>query len=396
MFSLRTPMKSMKKLKTSSKYTTPPSRENYEGNTPLQEEKNRNCCPEGEDTCRDLGQCTSLILEGDPHYIGSGTYGIIFKMSWNKNEDIAIKFMFDFSSQGEKFHKLMNEEVSYSYSMSDKEIGPKVYDAFYYSISSDKIKKLGELHNIISLGQNIKLEHFKSYKPGTTVNIQCIVMKAYKQNCYTALGSDLNDSIKLDIIRKMVKLVRTQIDEGMYCFDVKPQNYVVNYKKHLDVKMIDFSPKYCIERNIYPDRDNSDKVYPKDLGMNITYLDLLYISNIIQIYVIIVQNIEKFEKLYIDRRILEAFFGDPIFRNFFSGHWKTLINWYILIYAKKTFYVHYNPSNTLVWYTFNYNFPPSIKSDSKKNKYLYSPGVLKGISDTIINILERARIQLEY
>jgi hypothetical protein len=326
--------------------------------------KNRNCFE------NDFNQCidNNIGVYGTPVVIGNGTFGILLRAkTYSPYGDVAIKFIFNISneSSADKFID-MEKELSFSYYMGEKDIGPKVLDSFYYNFDYGELPNFPILHQIVKL----VIQHFQ--KKGTKypqflpidkaialgkdpanlpVEIQCIVMKAYDSDCDGVLENpSLSIETKAEIIRQMCYLMEIQIKDGLYCYDVKPGNFVVNINgKQVDVKMIDFGADFCTEKKIYKGFDNTDQV--PILGIN--FIQLLYISNVIQIFSLVVKsrlldNVSPSSA----QKLLEAFFNHPLFSIFFSKDWQVFIDWYInyardnIVSGRGT-----DPSNILVWYS---------------------------------------------
>jgi hypothetical protein len=57
----------------------------------------------------------------------------------------------------------------------------------------------------------------------------------------------ISNSDKIKIIDTMIKLLKKQIKYGLYCSDIKPDNYTVNIEDNVvkSIKMIDFGENFC-------------------------------------------------------------------------------------------------------------------------------------------------------
>lgn len=141
--------------------------------------------------------------------IGRGSFGVVYKGSGiinNKRVPVAIKVIKDVDLND------IYDEVEYSYYMSETNIGPKMYDAFFY-------------------------------KQGNNY-IQILIMEPFDMSVSNALDTLSKDKQK-KIISKVIKLLEKQIyDYNLECLDIKPANFV--YRKQGDiVRMIDFGRDWC-------------------------------------------------------------------------------------------------------------------------------------------------------
>lgn len=385
--------------------------------------KNRNCAYSDFTECLDK----RIILNDNFRFtiIGRGSFGVLIRTKSNLG-DLAVKFIFTIPDPDKKesveevdseFFLNMERELAYSYYMSEVNIGPHVYDSFYYNFSYGDLEKYPNLKEVFSKVYSYyenRGKPFKIFKPikkridkirmmekedskyyseiikknkkdlaNIDIDLQCIVMKAYDFDGEEALASSkYSISDKVDIIYQMIELVRKQIyDVGLYCFDIKPGNFVVSDK---EVKMVDFGTDFCHEKQIYNNYDNSAIIpYSKIL----TFKDLLYISNIIQVFMIAVEDSEIFINAKTQKnlnrkdkkKILDAFFNRRVFNIFFREDWKHIIKWYIE-HARKnsTKDLENDPSNIMVHY---------IKSiySPKDEKYTYN-----GLANKLIKVLDEA------
>jgi len=152
--------------------------------------------------------------------ISGGTY--VFRITvTNKPYKLIIKVArksYNTLAQKNRYLEKMKEEVQYGIQMDKLKIGPKIYDYFYVSTKYRNIKYIN----------------------------QYIIMESMTKDADKALDSKLAIAEKIKIVNKMILLISDQINNNVFCVDVKPQNYAVNIKngKVDDVKMIDFG-KYC-------------------------------------------------------------------------------------------------------------------------------------------------------
>jgi hypothetical protein len=352
--------------------------------------KNRSCYEKDFKDCIDK----SIGIYGDPIIIGNGTFGILLRAKSAK-DDIAIKFIFNISNTESRDRFIdMEKELSYSYYMGDIGIGPKVLDSFYYNFDFGELKNFPALYSIVQM----VVKHFKNkgrtypqfipienaLKQGQSpenlpVEIQCIVMKAYNSDCEGALLDTKNSiEVKAEIIKQMINLLEIQIRNGMYCYDVKPGNFVVNINgHHVDVKMIDFGADFCTEKKIYTEFANN-AIVPR-LGIN--YAQLLYISNVIQIFILFVKTnyLNSISKENA-KKLLRSFFFNPLFESLFKN--LDFIDWYIDYAHNNYLNGKSDPANNLVWY--------ANTSDATSQSILYSKTNLNNIKDFLKNNLKKA------
>jgi len=151
--------------------------------------------------------------------LGSGSYGSVYEGTCvieNKEIKVAVKII---RLNYKNALKDMSYEIKMSRYMAAANIGPKVYDAFYTIDNND--------NNIIN---------------------QYIIMEYFESDGYNALryGSfDITD--KVSICEQMYNLYKkTVFKYGMFCSDIKPQNYVIRMEpKGPLVRMIDFGNDFC-------------------------------------------------------------------------------------------------------------------------------------------------------
>jgi hypothetical protein len=179
--------------------------------------------------CMNGGNTDSIALENCPRNVkhihlgsllGEGTFGKVYKAKGvyhSSNLNLAVKVINNVNLD-EIF-----DEVEYSYYMSEMDIGPKIYDAFY------------------------KLQESSYY-------IQYIIMEPFDGDVEELLRSkQVSLHNKRNAIKQMcILLYKQMFDHGLECYDIKPKNYV--YKNHGNVvRMIDFGRDWCrTDRNKTP------------------------------------------------------------------------------------------------------------------------------------------------
>src|SRR5574343_356442 len=345
--------------------------------------KNRECTD-------DIQKCLgSIKILGNPVILGAGTFGVLVNVPSNFGS-LAVKFIIGTSkkSSSKKFIDT-EKELIYSYHMGLLGIGPEILDSFYYNMTWSELEKYPLLDSIMAsiiqyyTDKNIESKQFKDlFKAKNTDNvpleIQCIIMKAYQNDCKKELESKHSIEIKATIIKEMVSLVHMQIGEGIYCYDVKPSNFVVNVVgNYIDVRMIDFGVDYCHETQIYHDYKNTD--YVPYSGKKLNMVQMLFISNVLQLYML-----QQHSKFIRNPLVLHSYFGhkNKVFKTFFSVDWKSIIKWYISHAIKNESLEKQDPANILVWYSSG-----NVVSNSKN---IYKKQEIESIMKFIIDCLENA------
>jgi hypothetical protein len=370
------------KLRTSPHYKFMRSSSNAQ--TYFLANKNRNCFENDLDQCIDQ----TITFIGAPTIIGAGTFGVLLKFMSNKG-DIAMKFIFNISDPEERSSGdfiNMEKELAFSYHMGNIGIGPEVLDSFYYNFDYAEKEKYPIISEIIGQVSGAFKGDYKQFRyikdqlrrgnQNVPIEIQCIVMTAYEMDCSSALyDMSVDSDTKIDIVKQMTSLIDTQLRSGLFCSDIKTSNFVVNGVKNrtnLDVRMIDFGVDFCTEGPIFRGINNDDI----DDFIGVTYIEILYISNVIQLCMTFYNEVERVMDKYDLSEILPAFLDHDLFDKFFEGRWVEFINWYI-DRAFDNFHDNIvEPCNTLYWYT------------NGSAKYTYAE--ICGTKRKIINLLKNA------
>jgi serine/threonine protein kinase len=225
--------------------------------------------------------------------IARGTFGIIYNAESiidGKLKDVIVKKIINKSSIKNSFFGNFNEikekmdkEVEYSYEMAKYDIGPKIYDSFFY-IGSSKFSS--------NFYQYIIMEKFDS-------SVHDFINSKKNQNMITKKMCNY-------ISNEMINLVKKQIYEaGMSCLDLKLDNFVIKLNP-IKIKMIDFGIDWCTIEN-FP------KIYNK-LYRNSSDNDkknLFYFFSLLQIYM----DIIHFGNIHTDN-LLIPFYQDEIFNEY--------------------------------------------------------------------------------
>ena len=223
---LAKPAKKVKKVLSKKKS---PDRRSYDATHRVASPRRSYKAPARNYRCMNGGNTDAITLEKCPQSVqhirlgsllGEGTFGKVYKAKGvyhSSTLDLAVKVINNVNLD-EIF-----DEVEYSYYMSEMDIGPKIYDAFY------------------------KLQESSYY-------IQYIIMEPFDGDVEALLRSkQVSLHNKRNAIKQMcILLYKQMFDHGLECYDIKPKNYV--YKNHGNVvRMIDFGRDWCrTDRNKTP------------------------------------------------------------------------------------------------------------------------------------------------
>ena len=166
-----------------------------------------------------LSKCSSLtfIKSKKMDFIGRGSFGMVIGGVLKRKKKVAIKYIM---IQNATIRKQTIKEVRFANLMAKKNIGPKVYDSFMVNLPK--------------------------------MDIVVIIMERFETDgAYISPSHSKNHTI----IQRMMLLIRKMIHNKLYCFDIKPINFVLN-RDPLEVKMIDFGGKFCY-------MDGKDKLHIK-------------------------------------------------------------------------------------------------------------------------------------
>jgi serine/threonine protein kinase len=147
--------------------------------------------------------------------IGRGSFGKVYRYSvdyFGEPTKVAVKeIAFDPINPDNNEISKNTKEIELGYSMGDLGIGPEIYGTFF------------EINNTQSTGT------------------QYVIMEPMDTNGHDYLTSPIYSKVqKKFVVGHMMEILHKQIFHvGIFCFDVKPGNYLVNISP-LEVKMIDF------------------------------------------------------------------------------------------------------------------------------------------------------------
>ena len=189
-----------------------------------------------------LKKCSRWRDTGEPPvHLGEGGYGVVYGFVIRKKnrlgilgspKNVAIKM------QAIKKRKLIDfiKEAQYAAELGDKGISPKVYSTFYYEVKSP----------------NLPPRRVPEY-------VGIIVMERFQMSVLDALMKP-PQNMKIRYIQQMLtgmfNVIDRMLQENIYCSDIKPGNFVVNFLRRdpvgfpnvinsVDVALIDFSAVFC-------------------------------------------------------------------------------------------------------------------------------------------------------
>ena len=196
-----------------------------------------------------LDACSSYKPRGEKiTYLAGGSYGAVFDIyvadrERHKRHNVALKVISIGKLKDAKARQLKGEtlsEMHFGQLMSDANIGPKIYDQFIFQKN-------------ISFGGNKKKGIQGEFEWGL------ILMEKFQGSGADFLwtggsgrkwGVAPNTKNRAIVIRKMMDLARRMISQGLYCWDIKPGNYVANVNgntsRNIQVRMIDFGGQFCV------------------------------------------------------------------------------------------------------------------------------------------------------
>jgi len=177
-------------------------------------------------------------------YLAGGSYGAVFDIDVvnrrkHVRHSVALKVITIGSLKTAAGRRLKEEtlaEMHFGQMMSDADIGPKIYDQFIFH------KKEGNKEWGLIL-----MEKFQ----GSAADF------LWTGGSGRNWGATPNTKNRAIVIHKMMELAKRMVAEGLYCWDIKPGNFVANVdgntKGKIKVRMIDFGGQFCVfgeeERN---------------------------------------------------------------------------------------------------------------------------------------------------
>jgi serine/threonine protein kinase len=174
-------------------------------------------------------------------------------------KDVIVKTTIKYFSTRRRYEDKYEElvtEAHYASAMDKSGIGPKVYSIFYTENEDSR---------------------------GNGFICQYIVMEGMTFDAMDAIEDKyLPEKDKLYVVKEMFRLIDKQIKLGLYCYDIKPHNFVVKVSDNRvkSVKMIDFG-LFCTEDLRTLDYKS---LYPDDVRTNVYLLLLLFVASVKNVY----------------------------------------------------------------------------------------------------------------
>lgn len=151
----------------------------------------------------------------DYNSLGAGSYGVVWGTTAyykGRQINIAIKII-TFNTHSEILKHQSIDEADYAERMAEAGVGPKIYESLYLVAPRD----MRAVILIMRRGQGDGFQYLVSSHHST---------KAKKK-----------------MLREMMKQIHKMISKGMYCYDIKPANFIVNARGK--PKIIDFGGQFC-------------------------------------------------------------------------------------------------------------------------------------------------------
>jgi hypothetical protein len=170
-----------------------------------------------------IKKCTGWTLSPKPRIIGQGAFGSVIKGELRKTQafitrkrPVAIKIQKMRKEALASFEK----ESTYGWKLGELELGPKIYNTFYYTLTNKGVDS-------------------KSIRTIT-------IMEPFKYSGGQAMVSPFTIAQSNEVFRQMLLIIHRVTASGIFCRDIKPGNFVVNIiKGNVVVRMIDFGVPFC-------------------------------------------------------------------------------------------------------------------------------------------------------
>lgn len=147
--------------------------------------------------------------------LGRGSYGEVWGVAGHYKQrkiNLAIKIIY-FKDHNEVLKHESKVEADYAEKMAAAGVGPKVYQSIY----------------LVS--------------PGEKRAIIIIMHRGREDGFQYLVSTRRSNASKIKMLREMMKQIHKMVSKGMYCYDIKPANFIVN--SHRKPKIIDFGGQFC-------------------------------------------------------------------------------------------------------------------------------------------------------
>jgi hypothetical protein len=267
---------------------------------------NRECFHVYSDKKTFITNCTKLKIKhmkiDKSSLVGKGGYGEVYPAVITykgKDINVVIKIIVDKNlNDVKKSIKNFYLEVQYSITMGQENIGPTIYDSFYY----------------------VKDNSLYQY----------IIMERFDMSVDKWFESDIYPKGAKYIITSMLNILNNQIfSKHMYCTDIKPHNYVIKFGSNNvpnKVRMIDFGSDFCGK-----DIPSMYITYPSLRVLSKNILDeVFYVVCVIQLYMFIYYS---FKNIKFSIPVLKYFYTDKLFIKYVINRDKNInINIMLVLY----------------------------------------------------------------
>ena len=178
--------------------------------------------------------------------IGTGSYGIVYHCNLiNKITKETRSFAIKIQDWEISEIKHLKKEIEYATTLGLHGFGPHIEKTFIYTIRNINIP-FNVSFGIDKIRSIILMELFE------TNGMAIFLVKNIESGLFTI--GDINKGFTI-----MLELIKKVTDTGIFCTDIKPNNFVVKRTDQgLDVKMIDFGADFC--------KDNIQCEYLSRLG----------------------------------------------------------------------------------------------------------------------------------
>lgn len=362
----------------------------------LKMKTSKNCTISDIDKCLDA----NIFINFDTlKLINCGTYACVFgadesEKAENKHftqKKYAIKCQLTIIPNDAK---KLYQEIEYTYLCGKLNIGPRVYDHLYKEErfhNFPPIMKGMVTKTLENMSKKIKDGSIlKKIKDGNNeihknlyIHTRFIIMKKYDMDCSKFLFVGKHPpNTNTKVVHKMCKLVERMVNCGIYCCDVKPDNFVVSDKPDNDdnddndldgpvVRMIDFGQEFCTDylTNKYKKSINGSMY---NNTPNFTCIDMFCVSLLVLLFLMCIDICKHQPNFYM--WLYQGFVDTKLSKFLRTNNWRDNITKYTLD-AFKTSAYEMTPE-------FNYafrvkNIIPNYKDLSARQKQQHNQYLVK-------------------